>query len=251
MLTKCRPHSRARALLSLLIASALTASLWVTPSAASRKLAWSSLERSDAARAAGPALAPDAPRESAAATEARAREAYGKLGLSFEANHGQTDERVRFITRAGGATVFLTQTEAVFLLRNAECGLRNERQSESPALAGGSARHNPRSGICNPQSAALRMKFEGANEAARVEGVERLPGIVNYFIGNDPEKWRANIPTFGRVSYAGIYAGIDLVYYGTAERQLEYDFVVQPGADSSQVSLQFEGADSVTVEAET
>lgn len=126
MLTRCRPNSRARALLSLLMASALTASLWVAPSAASRKLAWSSLERSDAARAAGPAPAPDVPRESAAATEGRAREAYGKLGLSFEANHGQTDERVRFITRVGGATVFLTQTEAVFLLRNAECGMRNE-----------------------------------------------------------------------------------------------------------------------------
>ena len=64
---------------------------------------------------------------------------------------------------------------------------------------------------------------------------------MNYFIGSDPNKWTNNIGTFGRVNYRQIYPGIDLVYYGT-QRQLEYDFIVTPGADPKQIGLEFAGA---------
>ena len=70
------------------------------------------------------------------------------------------------------------------------------------------------------------------------------------FIGNDPAKWHTNIPTYARVRYAEVYPGIDLVYYGK-ERQLEYDFVLQPGADAARVSLAFEGADTMEVDGAT
>jgi hypothetical protein len=55
--------------------------------------------------------------------------------------------------------------------------------------------------------------------------VDQLPGTSNYFIGNDPAKWRTNVPTYAKVKYEEIYSGIDLVYYGN-QRQLEYDFIV-------------------------
>ena len=192
----------------------------------------------------------DAPAdESAAAT--RAQESYGKLGLSFEANHGQTDEQVRFLARGSGYTLFLTATDAVFALQNSNCESRNEdhslRSLKTNAL---NSEANPQSAICTPQSTVLRMKVEGANSEAVSSGVERLPGIVNYFIGNDSEKWHTDIPTFARVRYSETYPGVDLVYYGN-QMQLEYDFVVRPGADSRQVALSFEGADSVAVEATT
>lgn len=85
------------------------------------------------------------------------------------------------------------------------------------------------------------MKLEGANPTPAVEGKEQLPGIVNYFIGNDPAKWRTNIPTYAKVQYQDAYPGIDLAYYGN-QGKLEYDFIVAPGADPNQIRLAFEGA---------
>jgi hypothetical protein len=80
-----------------------------------------------------------------------------------------------------------------------------------------------------------------------VTGREELPGKANYFIGNDPAKWRTDIPTYARVGYQDLYPGIDLVYYGN-QRQLEYDFVVRPGADPARIVLGFEGADRLEVD---
>ena len=75
------------------------------------------------------------------------------------------------------------------------------------------------------------MKLLGANPDAKVTGLEELPGKSNYFLGNDPKKWRTNVPHFARVRFEDVYPGIDLVYYGTEQGQLEYDFIVHPGAD--------------------
>jgi len=85
-------------------------------------------------------------------------------------------------------------------------------------------------------NAFLRMKLVGANPHARVTGLEELPGKSNYFIGNDPKKWRTNVPNYAKVKYANVYPGVDLVYYGN-QGQLEYDFVVQPGADPHSIQL--------------
>src|ERR1700687_1294803 len=93
----------------------------------------------------------------------------------------------------------------------------------------------------NTDGGDLRMKLRNANPAARVTGVDELAGTSNYFIGNDPTKWRTNVPTYGKVKYVGIYSGIDLVYYGN-QRQLEYDFIVAPGADPRRIAFDILGA---------
>src|SRR5205823_6500094 len=76
-----------------------------------------------------------------------------------------------------------------------------------------------------------------------------LPGKVNYLLGNDPMRWRTNVPTYGKVAYQDVYAGIDLVYYGD-QRQLEYDFVVGAGADPRVIQLSFQGAQDLTLDAQ-
>src|SRR5262249_21611221 len=88
----------------------------------------------------------------------------------------------------------------------------------------------------------------GANPAPAISGRDVQPGKVNYFLGNDPSKWRTNVATYGQLVYNEIYPGIDLVYYGNSV-ELEYDFVVAPGADPGQVRLAFVGADGLTVAA--
>ena len=94
------------------------------------------------------------------------------------------------------------------------------------------------------------MKLVGANPEPEVSGKEELPGKSHYFIGNDPEKWKTNVSHYGRVRYEEVYPGIDLLYYGTNQRQLEYDFVVSPGADPGNILLGFEGADELRLDEE-
>jgi hypothetical protein len=84
------------------------------------------------------------------------------------------------------------------------------------------------------------MQLVGANSASSAVGLDPLVTRVNYFLGNEPNQWHTNIPPFGRVHYNEIYPGIDLVYYGS-QGQLEYDFVVAPGADPKVIQLAFEG----------
>ena len=92
------------------------------------------------------------------------------------------------------------------------------------------------------------MKTVGANPNPQVVGLERLPGVTNYFIGNDPAKWRSNVPGYAKVKYEGIYPGIDLVYYDNGDGRLEYDFIVSPGADPGQIALSIEDAQDVKVD---
>src|SRR5206468_683713 len=89
----------------------------------------------------------------------------------------------------------------------------------------------------------------GANSEPRVSGLEELPGKANYFIGNDPAKWRPNVPTYAKVRYEGIYPGIDLIYHSN-RRQLEYDFVLRSGVNPNTIVLGFEGADRLEVNAQ-
>ena len=143
---------------------------------------------------------------------AAAGNTYGQLPLSFEPNQGQTDARVRFFSRASGYMLFVTANESVFAGRD---------------------------------GSVERMKLIGANPKPRFEPLDKQPGISNYFIGNHPEKWRTNLPNYGKVALKDVYPGIDLVFYGN-ERQLEYDWVVAPGADPGLIRVKWEGASQVT-----
>ena len=88
---------------------------------------------------------------------------------------------------------------------------------------------------------SLQMKLAGANPNATLAGADLLPGKSNYFLGNDPSKWRTGVPQFAKVRYENIYPGINLVFYGNQGR-LEYDFQVAPGSDPAQAELEFNGA---------
>jgi hypothetical protein len=151
---------------------------------------------------------------------------YGKIPLSFEANQGQTDPRVQFLSRGPGYSLFLAPGEVMLSLRG---------QKSAASFAGQNGK------LETPAADILRMKLVGSSERSAVSGSNPLPGVVSYFIGNDPKKWHAGIKTFGKVTYTGIYPGVDLVLYGN-QSQLEYDFVIAPGADASRIAWQIDGA---------
>src|SRR6266542_3161600 len=93
------------------------------------------------------------------------------------------------------------------------------------------------------------MKLIGADPAPQMEGLDRLPGRSNYIIGRDASGWRRNVESFAKVRYRSVYPGIDLIYYGN-QRQIEYDFVVAPGADPNVIRLGFVGLDQVNIDAQ-
>src|SRR6266852_6135837 len=172
--------------------------------------------------------------------ESRAKVAaasYGKLPLRFEANQGQADLRVKFLSRGSGYTLFLTSTEAVLAL-----------QKPSLTIAAIQRYVGNTPGNRRTSSAVLRMKIGGANRIARIEGLESLPGKSSYFIGDDPAKWRTNVPTYAKVRYEGVYPGVDLVYYGNQGR-LEYDFVIAPGTNPRTIRLVIVGAERLEASA--
>jgi hypothetical protein len=173
------------------------------------------------------------------ASTAAVESAYGKLPLSFEFNEGQTEARVQFLTRGRGHQLFLTPNEASLAV--------TIPNNNAEGQAGDAKPGSRISGASGVSRSVVRMKFEGADPHAKVVGLDKLPGIVNYFIGRDPSMWRTNIPTYQKVEYKQIYPGIDLVYYGN-EGQLEYDLIVAPGADPAQIKLAFEGAAQIDVD---
>jgi hypothetical protein len=181
---------------------------------------------------------------------ARVATAYEQAPLTFEPNQGQTDAVVQFLARGRGYTVFLTASEVVLVWQpgGAPPSLAAQDRSGPPPRG----RRAPPPAPAAPLSGAvLRWQFTGAAVPTPTawEGLDPQPGQSNYFIGNDPQRWHTGVPHYGRVRSAQRYPGIDLVFYGNP-RQLEYDWVVAPGADPTAIRLTVQGADQVRVDAE-
>ncbi len=160
---------------------------------------------------------------------------YGELPLSFEPNHGQRAADVAFVARGRGYELGLRANRAVLTLE-ATSGDADGRIATAPA------------GNDAGTASSLTMSLIGGRRDAQGSGIERLPGNVNYLVGADAAGWRTGIPTYRAVQFEDVYRGIDLVYYGN-EGELEYDFLVEPGADPSNIALRFEGVDRVSLSA--
>ena len=133
--------------------------------------------------------------------------------LAFEVNHGQTDQSVKFLARAKGYDAFLTSNESIVRING---------------------------------DAVLRTTLRNANQSPKIAGEDLQPGKSNYLLGNDRSKWIVGVSHFAKVRAKDVYPGIDAVYSGN-ERQLEYDFVVNPGANPAQIRMAFDGARDVAV----
>ena len=150
----------------------------------------------------------------------RVLQSYARLPLSFEPNLGQSDPQVKFFARGHGYGLFLTADRALLLVRE-------------PAA--------------HPRFRTLSLQLLGSNPAAQPTASDQLQGVSNYLLGENPRRWHTNVPHYARVHYRGIYPGVDLVYYGRRQ-QLEYDFVVAPGADPSHIRFEVHGAQALALD---
>jgi RHS repeat-associated protein len=143
---------------------------------------------------------------------------YGQVPLPFEPNVGQTDPQVRFLAHGPGFGLFLTAAGATFEV---------PRPSALDRL--GTTRD------------VFAMQLAGANAQPQIVAQDDLLSRSNYFAGSGPTRWHADVPNYGEVDYRGILPGIDLDFHSAAGRQLEYDFVVAPGADPASIQRSWQG----------
>ena len=136
-----------------------------------------------------------------------ARQLMRDLPVRFEPNLGQWNSQVKFFARAGDSRLLLTAHEAVLSVG----------------------------------SHAVGLSLLHSNKSARMAGLDPLPSRANYFVGADRSQWRTGVTQYGRVQYSDVYPGIDLIYYGSADR-LEYDLVLRPGVDPGKIRMKFRGA---------
>ncbi|KPK91979.1 hypothetical protein AMJ80_06955, partial [bacterium SM23_31] len=171
-------------------------------------------------------------------------ENYGKLPLTFTKNSGQLDSRVKFSTHGSGAAMFFTQESTTFLFsrrrinRETETSInyRSGRMQAKGTIPAELDLSDDNKTGKEYEHYALKLHFVDANNNPEVIGEDHLPWNNNYFIGNDPDKWRTEVPNYSKVRLKNIYEGIDLVYYGN-KNTVKYDFVVQPGANPDDIIL--------------
>src|SRR5262249_26458140 len=149
---------------------------------------------------------------------------YGQLPLSFEVNQGQVTQPVRFLARGHSYAFFLSPTEVLLRWKGNVSRLRTD-DPNNHTLANS-----------NSPSTFLHLKLTGANRCPRLGGLDPLPGKSHYLIGNEPHQWKTHIQTYAKVRYEEVYPGVDMVFYGHGQ-QLEYDFLLSPGADPKAIRL--------------
>lgn len=174
-----------------------------------------------------------------AATKAIVDANYGKLPLSFEVNRGQADQQVKFLARAGGSSLLLKSNEAVLTLLPEEQIKESVKTKPYRTFNEEPPRHI---------TATIKMQLLGADPHPRIVGLDEQQAKSSYFVGNDPQRWTTDVPNYAKVKYEQVYPGIDLIFYGNPQ-QLEYDFVLAPGADLKRIKLSFAGVQQMKIEA--
>ncbi len=179
--------------------------------------------------------------QAGAASASRLKEAATKLPLYFIENRGQADPRVAYYVQGSDTSVYFTRAGITF-------ALTSPAKSEASAAAALAAEGGRARTASARERWAVKLDFVGANPDAKPAGGDRTSAVVSYFKG-DRAAWKTGLPTYGRVVYANLWPGIDLVYTG-AGGQLKYTFVVKPGGDTKRIRLAYRGATAVGVSPE-
>jgi hypothetical protein len=172
---------------------------------------------------------------------------FSNLPLRFEPNLGQTSSLAAFTVQGGGYQMFLTSSgEAVF-------GINDNMTTSNSAVSSGAASDESLPKMAAPgavQTNFFGMQLVDANPAPQTELLDQLPGVSNYLIGNDPTQWQTNVPGYGEVVYQDVWPGIDVAFHASNQNNLEYDFIVNPGADPSQIQLAWQGVDAQNIDSQ-
>jgi len=169
-----------------------------------------------------------------------------KSQLYFVENKGQWDKQVQFKTEAGNSAFFLSKDGYTILMHHPEDYQRLTEYNHGHRIDSSSKKTFTSAVPEKMRAHAFRVKFLGGNFNSTPVMEKPLPGIENYFIGNDESKWASGCKLFQAITYKNVYPGVDVRYYVQGD-QLKYDIVVYPGADVSKIQMHYEGADKLSI----
>lgn len=168
------------------------------------------------------------------------------LTQGFIENRGQVDEEVLYYMEGQQASIYFTEEAVVLDLR--ERPLRPTSEDAMGRILPDSERDAEGNQDESQRGCALWIRFEGANAHPIVEGRGELTARYNYFLGNDQDKWRTDVPAFNAVVYRDLWPGIDLTYREN-HGMISYEVVATPSASPGQLSFRYEGAEQVILTA--
>jgi hypothetical protein len=137
--------------------------------------------------------------------------------LRFERNRGQFDSAVEYLARGPSYSLRLQAGQATLALTH------------------------------EGAAAEVTMSVVGG-AAVQALPSEQLAGVSNYFVG-DESRWRTGVEGYARVLYPGVLPGVDIAYYGTQGRELEYDLLLGPGVEARGIELELAGVAAVEIDA--
>lgn len=145
----------------------------------------------------------------------------GRIAPFFEENKGQFDPRVRFRAHGTPFDLWLTATDAVYVVPD---------RSGRTTLA-----------------TAVYMRLDGASTETESVGSDRRATTFNYFQNDRPQDWKSGVQTYGNVRTSNVYPGIDMVWRTNEAGEVQYDFVAAPNADTDRIEWRIEGAKNVSI----
>jgi len=165
-----------------------------------------------------------------------------RISPVFTENLGQWGDEVYFRANFGQAFLWFTSGGIYYHFDRCQSGCDGESYFDRPEESLGLSFPKQLSS----ENLIIKVEFVGAEISSAIGGEEIVGYKHNYFLGNDPSRWRTNVSNFGNIVYQDIYPGIDLKYYGR-DGHFEYDLIVSPGADPSQIRIAYDGAESVSI----
>ena len=157
----------------------------------------------------------------------------------FIENRGQFDSRAKYQVVGPGGTLWLTPDGIVF-------DFVRPKKGTQPVASGPGPQRGPDSKLPKMERVVFKQKFVAANPNTTLEAHDPLPGIYNYFIGKDPNKWRTHVKGYVEVLYRDVWTGVDLRLSANGAN-LEEEFIVHPDANASAIQVAYEGVQGVAL----
>lgn len=163
-------------------------------------------------------------------------------GIWIHPNRGQWDDPILYKVELNCGEMYLEKKGFTYALNDFKAQHTHHHSSSEKSIS-----HTDSAKIIHGQ--IIRSVFNGSDWKGKVIEKEPSSHFRNYFLGNDPTKWKSAITSFHSVTLSNFYQGIDLVVDGKSE-QLKYSFIIQPKTDITQIEYEIDGANSVLLDKE-
>lgn len=155
-------------------------------------------------------------------------------GLHFTKNDGQWESFIKYRMQLDGGTLFMEEGGLTYNFY--------DKKKLSSFHVGGLGRVKDASIQCH----AIKVEFVGSNKNVLTEPYNENNYYENFYLGNDPAKWKAGVKNYNKIVYRNIYKGIDYEAVSSS-RSIKYNFYVQPGNDPTQIQIKYMGVDKVKI----